>query len=351
MLQRLERYFLLVAVGALAAQASWAGPGACPFRALDVTLPTGSRWEMCWQSLPAEGVAFQDVYYTTPGGLERKVLAEASLAQLHEALADGSVSTQLIAEVGLGRRTRSLRPGDCPGGTIHANLLCAQTDARGYVYKHFGAQKQGYALRLFSIASIGERSYILQWRFYDDGSIEPSVGSAGRLERYGTDSRYGWPIDASGTIAVASMHTYTWRLHFDIAGNGANEIVEELEFPPNGTGTRRITSIAPLSTEAGRSADPENMRSWRVRDASVANSDGHAVSYHLDPTGFRSRYLGSAGDVAGFVSGEDVHTADVVIWYGVSGQRLPRDEDEPNLGVRWDGFVLIPRDWTAQSPL
>ena len=53
------------------------------------------------------------------------------------------------------------------------------------------------ALTLFSISQVGAYSYIVTWKFHDDGSIEPSVGAAGALQRSSSDagSPYGRQLE------------------------------------------------------------------------------------------------------------------------------------------------------------
>ena len=377
MVKRRLRVVVLWLIVLLPSGSTLAGPS-CPNSLVDVTLPTGSRWQMCWVWSLAEGFYLREIYFTTPAGLERKVLTRASLAQVWASPDDGSPAKDYIPDFELGKKVRTL-PLEC-AGTLHQNRLCQVVEPRGYAYKHYSSQKQGYALRLYSIYTIGDRNFTSQWRFLDDGTIEPSIGISGVLEEYGTDARYGWPVDSSGTIAISSVYNYFWRLDFDIAGNGANDIVEEVTFPPNGSASRREMSVTALSTEQGLSIDPENFTAWRVRDATVTNGDGHHVSYEIAPLEYTSRHSGSqnwtqsqlyvtaddpcevlasgnsteggcGGDVTAFVDGEDIHTADVVVWYGLTGHLLPRDEDEPYMSLRWDGFQLTTRDWTEESPL
>ncbi|MEZ4728690.1 MAG: hypothetical protein R3E79_16270 [Caldilineaceae bacterium] len=118
-----------------------------------------------------------------------------------------------------------------------------------------------------------------------------------------------------------------------------------------------------------------------MRDGALTNSDGHAISYHLDPNQAGYRYVGPAtapwsqsdiyvtvdqacerlaignpttggcaDNVAGYVNGESTAGADLVVWYRVTTHRLPSAEDTPVLSVQWQGFQLLPRDWTAQNP-
>lgn len=56
------------------------------------------------------------------------------------------------------------------------------------------------------------------------------------------------------------------------------------------------------------------------------------------------------GDVIDFASnGQTV--SDVVVWPSVNFHHVTRDEDEDRMHTHWQGMWLVPRDWTAKSPL
>lgn len=358
---------------------------------IDQTLPTGARWEMCWHARDREGIVLHDIYYTTSTGVRRKVLKEAGLAQIHVAYDDGGVRDHLVTDVGLGGdQMATLNAADCPDGTLHSEagrtILCQQSGPRGYDYKYYGQQRQGGALTLYSAANLGTQSYIVQWQFLDNGIIEPALGRTGQLPRYGTDAQFGWPLDADGTVGVGFVQNVYWRLDFEIGETATDDVVEEFNVAPADNSTRRVLTVTPLTSEAARTVHPENKRSWRIRDAVSTNSDGHAISYHLEPMQTGHSYLGpdsepwtqsnffvtvnkpcerfishnpttdengdSCGDnVTAFVNGESLSSADVVLWYGLTRHFLPRDEDEPFMNTQWDAFQIYPRDWTAQNPL
>lgn len=369
---------------------AWAGT-CTTGRAINKTFTTGALWELCWHEQAAEGIVLSEIYYTAPGGERRKVLQEATVSQIEVLYDDGLATNYYASDPGLGgNRLLTLSAEDCPDGTLLSNgertVLCQQSGARGYLYKYYTVQRQGEDLTLFSASQIGQRLYIIQWRFLDDGTIEPRVGDGGRLLRQGTDETTGWPIAADGTMGIGYLTNFWWRLDFDLAGNGANDIVDEISVAPviNEFGAdsgRRATSATQLSSEGARSTDPNRKHSWRVRDGTLKNSDGHAISYHLEPKEAGFFYSGTAtepwnasdlyitvdkncerlaahnptnptcgANVADFANGESIVGADVVLWYRVTAHRLPRVEDLPLLEMQWHGYQLLPRDWTAQNP-
>ncbi len=351
---------------------------------IDVTLPTGARWDMCWEQRSLEGIVLHDVHYTPPGGPRRLILASAGLAQIHVPYDDNGARFHDVSDYGLGGRfLLDLTPEECPDGQLLSyytkNVLCLQTPPRGYAYKYFNRQIQGHELNLFSVSVSGDYNYISAWRFTDDGVIEPTVGAAGKLQRYGSSERYGWRT-APQRVPISHTHNYYWRLDFDIDGL-ANDLVEEIEFVREDGGRKLAIDVEPITEEAGRSVNPQSMRSWRIRDTVSVNTEGHAISYHLDPIQVGHQFIGPsfepwtyndlyvtavrpcerftshnpavsgcASDVTQFINGENVNGADVVVWYGISFHHLPRDEDESDMPVHWDGFQILPRDWIAQSP-
>jgi primary-amine oxidase len=353
---------------------------------LEETLSTGARWDLCWSVSAQAGIVLSEIHYTPPAGVRRKVLQEASLAQIEVIYDDGGTTFYYATEPGLGdAQLLTLSAGDCPDGSLLAQgeraVLCKQTAGRGYLYKYYTQQRQGDVLTLFSATQIGQHLYIVQWRLQDDGALEPMVGDGGRLLRVGRDRQVGWPLATDGTVAIGYVTNYWWRLAFDLGGNGANDIVEELEISPANSNTRRVATVTPLTTETSRTTDPNLKRAWRVRDSVLTNSDGHAISYQLDPKQAGYRYVGPAtqpwsqadfhvtvdhacerlpihnattggcaDNVAGFVNGENTAGADLVLWQRVTAHRLPRVEDVPVLSIQWQGFQLLPRDWTAQNP-
>jgi primary-amine oxidase len=366
---------------------SLAAPGGCsPGHAIDETLPTGARWQACWEIRSEEGVVFSNLWYNGPGEPARKVLAEAALSQIHTSDDDGASPELHVTGAGLGGTTlRDLGAADCPLGTrlddAGRDVLCQQVDDVGFLYKYYSTRKQSQALRLSHVSQLGDVVYVVQWRFLDSGGIEPAILATGRVPRTGSNPLHGWPIDGVGTIGLGRVHNYVWRLAFDLAENGANEIVEEIEFVANGSSERLSRNTTQLTTEAGRALDPERMRSWRVVDPDVDNADGHPISYHLDPLDVRYRYDGGAGepwsaygfwatvtkgcerfavgnppssgcgaDVAAFADGESIDGAYVTLWHTISAYRVPRAEDQPFVNAHWDGFRVIPRDWYDRSP-
>ena len=354
---------------------------------VDVTLSTSARWQMCWEVRTNEGIVLHDITYTAPGQPARMVLAQANLAQIHVPYDDNGARFHDLSDYGLGgNNLNDLTPGDCPNGTLirdgAKDILCQQIQAAGYAYKYYTTQRQGQFLNLFSVSHIGQYNYIPELRFYDNGVIEFGVGATGQLQRIGTNPAYGWPLGTGNTsYGISHMHNYYWRLDFDINGTPNNDQVEEIEFTPNGARDLFTIGQTPFSSEVARAISPITFRSWRIKDTATTNTDGHAISYHLEavpghlfhgpsyePFTQNELYLtvnktcekwashnpttgGCGADLSAFVNGESLSGADLVVWYGLSFHHLARDEDQAHMSPHWSSFKIVPRDWSATNPM
>ncbi|MBV7330226.1 hypothetical protein KFU94_18645 [Chloroflexi bacterium TSY] len=254
---------------------------------IDEVFESGGRWQMCWEHRTLDGIVLHDLFFTPANGERRRVMSQAGLAQIHVPYDDNGARFHDVTDDGLGNRNlRNLTTDECPEGRLlqHGgkNVLCLQIQPRGHAFKGVD-QKQGHILSLFSVSTSGDYNYIPKWHFWDDGTIEPLMGATGKLQRFANDTSTGWPIRANGTTGISHLHNYYWRLDFDLGDESTDDIVEEIDFTPAENNVRRQRHNTRLSQEAGRSINPLHMRSWRVRDGTIQNDDGHAISYHLEP--------------------------------------------------------------------
>jgi primary-amine oxidase len=353
---------------------------------VDVTLPTGTTWTMCWEERQNEGIVLRDIELTLPGGSAQKILFQTHLAELHVPYDDNGARFHDVTQFGLGgHNLLDLTADDCLGGTLLQNngkdVLCMKIAPREYAYKYQGNVLQGDALTLFSVSAVGQYNYIVEWNFWDDGTINPKVGATGKLQRFGTDAEHGWLVnDSSRPYGISHTHNYYFYMDFDLVDQH-NDTVEQIEFDQSADGRRFSISQSDITTETGRQVEPTKFRSWRIKNTAVSNSDGHPISYHLEAEPqhlfhgpdfedwthndlYVTRYKacekwivnnpttgGCGQDVTEFVNGESVLNTDVVIWYGLTFHHLARDEDENHMDTHWSSFVMTPRDWTATNPL
>lgn len=345
--------------------------------AINQTLPNGASWSMCWEERSNEGIVLHNVRYTPPNGAPRLILAQMNLAQIHVPYDDNTARFHDLSDYGLGDgNLNNMNAADCPNGTLvqnnGKNVLCHFVAPSGYAYKYRSVLKQATSLVVFSVSHIGEYNYVVQWTFGDDGTIEPAVGATGKLQKYTTDPRYSWPLNATQR-GTSHVHNYYWRLDFDVAGS-TNNVVEMIEFGGSGTAQRPMALIN-YTTETAAQFSPSTFRSWRVKNTSVLNSDNHVVSYELAPGGsetFRGPNFepwtkndvyvtqynlcerwashnstggGCGDDLSAFVNGQTVQ--DPIVWYGVTFHHLARDEDQPIMSSHWSSFTIAPRDMDA----
>lgn len=359
----------------------------CPEgQTLQHTFNSGAAWDMCWQTSTAEGVVLSNIYYTTPAGVRRRILGSASIAQIQTDYDDGTSSNLLSATTGLGGDSlQTLSDAHCPTGTLHQSsgraVLCANDQPLGYVMKHPDVMKQGRIFELINVSAVDNRNYATRWHFYENGIIKPAIGLSGNLPKTGDNAAHGWPVTANNVIGVSFTDHYFWRLDFDLAQDPNNDIVEEHVSLPSYNRQQKVRTFSTLSSESARPTNWENKRWWRVRDGSVSNGNSGHISYELITLNhvhqsdgnhgqswlandiFFTRYKACeqlatnnstsdcGGHISQFVDGENLNEADVVVWYRMSYHHLPRDEDINRVPIRWSGFELLPRDWSASNPM
>lgn len=353
---------------------------------VNVTLPNQARWDMCWEHRTREGIVLSKIHYTPKNGERRLVLNQAALAQIHVPYDDNGARYHDISDYGLGGNyMAALNQTDCPGGKLlsfgNKAVACQQNEARGSAFSTNTERLPGNSFSLFSVSKIGAYNYIPIWRFMDDGAIEPGVGATGALQRYNDREaeEQGWLI-ADNKVGIAHLHNFFWRLDFDLNGTSSDDYVEELNF----TTTNGRTSLAKtrFNTEVARSVDPNFSRTWRVVDGAAKNAKGLPISYEIrlhqseqqdvgpanEPFTQNDFYVtrhnscelfashnptlnNCANNLADFVDGDNLASADLVVWPSTTFYHMPRAEDAPQMDAHWSYISLTPRDWHANNPL
>ncbi len=386
---RVFMILVAIAMGATSTTTT-ARPGgqSCPSgQVINNTFSSGAGWDICWEAESKQGIIFSNIYYNTPAGISRRVLGEASVSQIVTEFDDGSTSQFTVTQNGLGGDNLvNLTSTDCPNGQRlqlnGKNVLCQSTKARGYIHKDDVRQRQGELLDLFSISKIGGKTYIVRWKFYDSGIIEPMIGLSGKLEKFGSNVNYGWTVGQNNQIAIGFTNHYFWRLDFDLGETPDDDVAEEIISVPSSDRLKKTIQIQSMASEAGRSLDYETKRFWRIRDAAIQNSNVGFISYELVLLNYAHQGQGNSNvswlgndffvtkynscerfavdnpsqngcgtNITQFVNGENVNEKDLVTWYRASYHHLPRDEDLNSVPVRWTGFQLLPRDWVSENPL
>ena len=323
------------------------------------TLSNGAKWEMCWEPRIGYGYRLWQVTFTPAGGVRRHILNALHVAQLFVAYDDGGPR---FHDISFGRSLIPLTSAECPTGTLLTGAtLCAMQQTRLLVARGASSDQSlhGESLILTGYINVGVYYYIMQYTFNEDGSIEPSLGASGALQRYGGTDLTGWPV--SNQIAVNHNHMAIWRMDFDL-DDAANDRAEQFDVAADDSG-KPVLGITPLGMEHKADNQLDRLRFWRVRDTQRTNTDGHSISYEIEPwvtdeyraseafthddfylTQFNPNetLVDDGNGIASFVNGETI--SDAVLWYSVNFHHVPRDEETARMPVHWQGFVIRPRD-------
>jgi primary-amine oxidase len=398
---------LLLGLGAVALLTLCIGPADSQRKAAGPLLRDGRQvkwegWTFNWSLRRVEGLVLTNVYFRG-----RKVLKYAGLAEIFTPYDQGEPRPLDFSQNGLGEPRMPIVPGvDCSSGE-----WCKVFDARGreagrgavpMVMMHeertgpnylgqFG-RVPGKTLVLWSAGrfsgGIDGYTFVVRWKFRDDGTIIPEVGASGVPQhlRTGDTSSTGAFIGLTGArqkvFAPSHAHCFLYRLDFDI--DGAENTVEEFnwERDPAARNLKANCSWTPLLKETGRPLKPESFRSWRVVNYRSRNALGHPRSYQLLPgstgifrghpsetekatqadlwvTRYKPReFPRSPTDprpalvaLPSYADGESVENKDVVLWYWLCFHHFPRSEDWMHQPMVWKSFELVPRDFLDTSPL
>jgi primary-amine oxidase len=369
----------------------------------------GSRWRFGVDRCPREGLAFTNVRFTPKGGVERLVLYQANIAQIHLPYHPGEPRFHDLSTdtAGLGDMALTLTAPECAGGTLlDGGRVCKQVEDRGYAWKYNGSYAMGEEVVVWMSSQLGRYTYINQWVFQDDGTIEPRVGLTGQLQMYGGSASYlpyGSRLNAESaatpTVGLNHMHNIYYRLDFDMNGS-SNDAVDRIEYfqsmvpSPDSScavvGQCGRDTLTRLDAEAVDFISPDHYTSWRVLDKVTTNADGRNIGYEIVPeieglwsgmtsasepwssgelwvTAYNqcellpfdnvSPYLpaGCAASTAANVTAmtspaANVNGADLVVWYANRFRHFVRDEDGPEMPIEWVGFHMSPRSFHHQNP-
>jgi primary-amine oxidase len=360
-----------------------------------VSLPSGAQnnnnagfpvkwenWEFRWRILPRQGVVLSNVTF---GG--RAVLKFAAVAEVFVPYSSGQPRPMDQKEHPFGQNMILLEPGaDClPGGQCRAYgvdgrpaakraAVMIHEEAPSLVHLTAAGRARAKMLVVYSAYALGAYTYIVQWRFGEDGAIMPRIGLTGRLSHFGGDATNGTEVGAPER-ALAHVHNVFFCLDLDV--DGQKNTVEEFNYTPAGANRDQGKGAwTPVTKEGGRELSPANFRSWRVVNYRSRNALDHPRSYELVPGGtgiyrgardekfaqadlWVTRYRAEevpglpllADGLPRYANGEGVEEQDVVLWYMMSVHHQPRTEEWPDMPIEWVGFKLMPRDFLDTSPV
>ncbi|MDI6098156.1 primary-amine oxidase [Actinoplanes sp. NEAU-A12] len=372
------------------------------------TLPNGTTWRLCWRIHDKAGLILDQVFLSTKRNPEPvQVLDSIRLAQLHVPYDTGDMEFDDLTDLGMGGGfLETLTGDDCKGGSARVGsdgseqpqqrkVLCVSAEPSGLAYRareeawdDNGPQpgkldsKQGHDLVLRTISKLAWYEYVTEYRLHDDGQISARLGATGDLAPSSeADANRGWPI-GTGDKYYSTMHYHNafWRVDFNIAGKGG-EKVEQYDTALDGRGevTAKLKTTRTAIAKEGNFSKV-NQRWWRMTSPNSKNADGHQRSYEL-VTGGDDRYEGhpetkpdvtftqknpcekyasdnavdpecpaNSKTVIDFAKNKE-NLSDPVMWVRVGFHHVPRDEDQSPMPMHWQGFDLVPRDFTAMNQL
>jgi primary-amine oxidase len=358
-------------------------------------------WKFTWALKPLEGLVLTDVHFRG-----RKVLKYAGVAELFTPYDQGQPRPVDLLQNGLGEPRTPIVPGaDCSSGEWckvfdvkgrepdkgRPAMVMMHEERTGPTYLGQYGRVAGKTLVLWSAGRFsGGRdgyTFIVRWKFRDDGSLMPEIGATGVPQHLSTGesspfgSFIGLDEKKAKVFAPSHIHNFLYRL--DFAVDGERNSVEEFNWERDKASPGKARSVwTPIAKETGRPANPETFRSWRVVNRQSKNALGHPRSYQLLP-GSAGIYRGNDSDMeksthadfwvtrfkpdesprsdtdgrtamealAKYADGESVEDQPLVVWYWLCLHHMPRSEDWQLQPAVWRNFELMPRDFLDSSPL
>jgi primary-amine oxidase len=284
------------------------------------------------------------------------------------------------------------------------NAVCLHEEDYGILWKHFDFRtgqtevRRSRRLVVSWVSTVANYEYGFFWYFYQDGTIQfeeklTGILSTGALKP-GETSKYGQVLTRDGLYAPNHQHFLNFRLDLNIDGqaNSVYEVhLETEEAHPGNPENSAFYAKATLlrrESEAQQAVDPLRGRYWRVVNPSVTNGLGEPVAYRFMPQGtaqlvarpeasvtrratfatknlwvtayapderhaagdYPNQHPGGAGLPAWTQADRNIENTDVVLWYTLGSQHIPRPEDWPVMPVVYAGFLLQPDGFFDRNP-
>jgi primary-amine oxidase len=394
------------------------------------------KWRFRFSVHPREGLVLHTVGYED-GGRVRPILYRASISEMLVPYADPATNWSFRnafdeGEYGLGRLTDSLEIGtdaprharffdavfadDLGKPTVVPRAVALYERDGGLLWKHFeyysgsNDSRRGRELVLFSIVTVGNYDYGLNWIFRQDGTLELQAVLTGIMLTRGVHSASAttsasngdhdehegqtWHLVAPNVAAVHHQHFFNMRLDFDVDG-GPNSVHEiNTKAVPAGRDNPALNAFVMEDTllrrerEAQRDLNLATARRWLIVNPDARNALGQPAGYLLVPGDNSVPYLQPESQIrqrAGFVNHHFWATAfdpaeqyaagpypnqspagrglpawtdanrsldrqDVVAWYTFGITHVPRPEEWPVMSATTAGFKLVPVSFFSKNP-
>lgn len=349
-------------------------------------------WKFNWSVRKREGLVITDVSFRG-----RSVLKYAGLAELFTAYDQGQPRPRDFDQ---GYQVIGLSPGiDCSSGEsckvfdingkefakgVNAQVMLHEEKTGPNYLGGFGRAPGKTLVVWMALRFTGGNdgyTFIVRWKFRDDGTLIPEVGATGVPQHLaiGDTSPTGAFIgvlkpranEIAKVFAPSHVHSFLYRLDFDV--DGEQNTVEEFNWENDPKLGKAKCTWTPILTETGRPCNADTFRSWRIVNNNSKNALGHPRSYHLMPgsTGvFRSNpskeattqadlwvtlhkpnEMGGMDGLAKYANNEAAENQNVVVWHWLTMHHFPRSEDWQHQPMIWKSFELMPRDFLDESPL
>jgi hypothetical protein len=285
--------------------------------------------------LNGSGVELRNVDYKGQRVLSRAHLPIVTVAYGDEGRASGCAS---VARMWAREEASFVAAGSdvVPGFRLSdeaPQTILDQADVEAGDFRGVAFRGDGDDLVMVTQVQAGWDRYVIEWRLGADGTIRPRF-SAGAV-------RNAW-------TCLPHTHSAHWRFDFDIVAP-ANVVQEHNETPVFGTSSWHTVRYEVARPGSGAS------RFWRVRSA--RSSQGYSVlagggdgessvwilRYHDDEVddgvGVTAAAAQAPAQLDWFVTGEPVHSQDVVVWYAASVD-----------GSSAVGPDLVPSNWKEAGP-
>lgn len=389
------------------------------------------KWRFRFGVHPREGLVLYTVGYEDEGRV-RPVLHRASLSEMVVPYGDPASNWTFRnafdeGEYGIGRLTDSLEIGtDAPKHArffdfVYANDFGKAVDVPravalyerdgGLLWKHFeyyagkSESRRGRELVLFSIVTVGNYDYGMNWIFRQDGSLEFQAVLTGimlakgvaqaKMDEHSHDGDPHSHLVAPYVAAPHHQHFFNMRVDLDVDGALNNNIAElNVRSMPSGSENPAHNGIVMEATplkreqEAQRDLNFEMARKWVVTHSTRKNGLGYSTGYALIPADNSIPYLRPESKIrqrAGFIDHhmwataydpKEMHAADdypnqssggeglptwtkanrslentdLVLWYTFGVTHIPRPEEWPIMSIHTGGFKLLPVGFFTRNP-
>ncbi len=283
------------------------------------------------------------------------------------------------------------------------NAVCMHEEDFGILWKHVDWRtnhtevRRSRRLVVSFIATVGNYEYGFFWYFYQDGTIQYEIKLTGIMNTAalapGETRKYGTMV-APGLYAPNHEHSFNVRMDMSVDGpkNSVYEVHCEMEpeGPDNPAGNGYFAQSTLLKTEheAQQMIDPLRGRYWKVVNPHATNGLGQPTAYKLMPgdntaafqhpsafvskrAGYMSKHLWvtpydpdelyatgkypnqsptDTGLPAYTKNDRSIEDTDVVVWYTLTHNHIPRPEDWPVMPVGYTGFMLKPVGFFDRNP-